>query len=122
MLILSFLACMESKPEETGMSATPVDSGETTEIISCADRSIEECGDDEACELVSGLPIIQNDAGEECIDLDGQTPVGCADYGCSAEPTTTVASPPDSDECWFFASGCVLEGWEVCDNYPADCQ
>ena len=122
MILFSIFACMESKPEETG-TPTSTDSGEvTTAVILCADLSTDECSNHEECELVYGSPIVQNDAGEDCVDYDGQTPVGCADLGCSADPTTTVASPPDSDQCWFFASGCLLEGWETCSDYPADCQ
>ena len=113
---------MESKSEETGTSNSTDTGEETLEVFQCVALSVEECSNHEACEVVYGLPIVQNDAGEDCVDYDGQTPVGCAYLGCSADPTTTVASPPDSEQCWFFTSGCLLEGWEVCSEYPADCQ
>ncbi len=91
------------------------------ENISCSERSLEDCDSYEGCETLSGYPIIiVNET--ECVDNSTQEIKACVETGCSAEPTITVAHPPDSQECWLFASGCLPEGWERCSTYPQDCQ
>ena len=135
--MLFMLACNDTKPEDTGgeteeseQEAAPTETEETEtgtpevegrEEAVCANISLDECGAYEQCELVSGYPVVLNDLGEECIDSSVQEPQACVDYGCSAEPTITIAHPPDSDECWMFTSGCLPEGWVLCEGAPSDC-
>ena len=132
LVILFLLGCTESKSNDSANENTNTDtaeevsdSGETVvseEMVHCHALSIDECATEEQCEVISGSPIITNDAGEICVDSSGQTDIACEFAGCSAEPSITVASSPESDTCWVIPSGCLPEGWETCGEYPDSCE
>ena len=131
------LACAESKTDsasdtdaaaadtaettETTETTDTAENTETTEVI-CAQTPLDECASYDQCELVVGSPIVENTDGEYCIDYSVQEAQACADYGCSADPTITIAHPPDSEECWVFPSGCLPEGWSYCTQSPSACE
>ena len=91
------------------------------ENISCSELTLDECDTYEGCETLSGHPIVIVNE-EECVDSSTQEVKACVETGCSAEPTITVAHPPDSDQCWLFPSGCLPQSWELCGSSPQDCQ
>ena len=126
------LACAESKTDsasdtettettDTASTTETTDTAETTEVT-CAQTPLDECSNDPQCELVVGSPIVENASGEYCVDNSVQEAQACADAGCSADPTITIAHPPDSEECWMFPSGCLPEGWSYCTQSPSTCE
>jgi hypothetical protein len=112
----------ETNEEETNEEETNEEEIQNSDEVICSQISLEECDSFEVCELVSGSPIVINDNGEECVDYATQEPQACVEFGCSADPTITIASPPNSDQCWMFGSGCLPEDWSYCDSSPQDCQ
>ena len=128
LLVLFMLACSDSKTDsaEAAEDSSAVDSAENTDsatpqTVRCAQIPLDECASYEQCELVVGSPVVENEMGEYCIDNDTQEAQACADYGCSADPSITIAHPPDSEECWMFPSGCLPEGWSYCTQNPSSC-
>ena len=97
------------------------DTASSTDVV-CAQLSLDECANYDQCELVSGSPIITNSSGEECLDSSVQEDKACVDYGCSAEPSLTVAHPPEDEQCWLFPSGCLPDGWTTCSDMPSECE
>ena len=134
MILLSFLvlACNEIKSEDTGATSEPsndqvneeINTEESTqdeesdleniETVSCANISIESCGEYAECEIVYAQMMVYNEDAE-CTDFDASEPVACAPFGCSAEPTVTFAKPYDVSECWMIPSGCLPEEWTTCE-------
>ena len=95
---------------------------QNTDEVICSQISVDECSTFEECEVVYASPIVLDENGNECVDYANQEARVCETFGCSAEPTITFAHPPDSDQCWMFASGCLPEGWSYCDTNPNGCQ
>ncbi|MEC7983856.1 MAG: hypothetical protein VX278_01750 [Myxococcota bacterium] len=122
-------ACMESKTDdtatETDTATEETETGETVvseEMVHCPSLSFDECATQEQCELISASPVVTNDDGSICVDNSSQETIACEFAGCSADPTITVASSPDSDTCWVIPSGCLPEGWQTCGEYPDACE
>jgi len=119
-------ACNETKTDDT--NSETVDTGEevtevgSTDEFICSQLSLDECPNYAECEVIVGSPIVSSTEGEECIESSQQEPKACVESGCSADPTVTVAHPPDSEQCWVFASGCLPDGWVVCSVFPPECE
>ena len=111
----------ENNNEERNNEERNNEETQNTDEVICSQISVDECSTFEECEVVSAYPIVLDENGNECVDYASQEAQACETFGCSAEPTITFAHPPDSDQCWMFASGCLPEGWSYCDTNADTC-
>jgi len=112
----------ESQETEENNEENNNEETQNTDEVICSQISVDECSTFEECEVVYASPIILDENGNECVDYANQEARVCETFGCSAEPTITFAHPPDSDQCWMFASGCLPEDWSYCDTNADTCQ
>ena len=106
MLILS-LACRQEK-EDTGIEDTAL-------TLNCEELSLEECSSSSDCSPRSARPITFDDVNE-CWTIEEPQNVSCMDAVLSCMDVETYAQDPDSEECWFFSSSCIPEGWTNCSD------
>ena len=111
-----------SETQENNNEENNNEESQNTDEVVCAQISVDECSTFEECEVVYASPIVSDENGNECVDYASQEARVCETFGCSAEPTITFAHPPESDQCWMFASGCLPEGWSYCDTNADTCQ
>jgi hypothetical protein len=96
-------------------SKAPTDSGlDSATRAACLTLSVTDCEADPACSTIDGRSL-----DGECVDysLDPE-PQGCQARDLSCPAVELVAAPAeDPTACLLFQSGCIPEGWVVCEDF-----
>lgn len=122
LLISGLIAALATSkaPIDSGDSADHGDSDPDTALGECSERAVEDCS--EQCRTIDGRLLQDDGEGGLCVDFgeEGEA-LACmdADGGCG-DAETLAAPSADSDQCWWFPSTCVPEGWVMCSESTAD--
>jgi hypothetical protein len=83
--------------------------------------AVEACAADDACTTLDARTI-HTDVEPNCVDFSEESvPKACMDADVGCGDAETLAGPPDSDECWWFPSTCVPDGWTSCGDVAHEC-
>ena len=125
-LILNFFSCNDEEAKDSASSEEPPvteDTGLVTEDTGplehpyhgCPGQAVEQCEDFSHCTSIYASPLIIN-AEEECWTLSETEYVGCRDNDEPAGNSEEFARPSEAEECYYFPTTLVPDGWISCDE------
>ena len=112
--IAFFMGCSDDNKSD--------DSGDFQGSVDCSLLTVEECGNQSECSMITAQQMIRTEEGTLCIDWEAaMEDVGCTGH-TSALTVETYAAPPDAPEdCWFFRDATIPEGWLDCESVIGEC-
>jgi hypothetical protein len=119
LLFVSLLsvACGVNNPPDSGDSS--IDTGDA----SCATLDADVCSENAECHPIGGLALQEDGSGGLCHDFSDPAEIlGCMSLNQGCTGALTYGRPEGSDDqCILFMSGCLPNGWVVCDMYTDEC-